>query len=219
MTAQSEFWSKVARKYDHVADLQLGGATRALVRERAEREERLGLLVEFGCGSGFYTEALARKADRVVATDLAPGMLALSRERVRAANVEFQEQDAQQTSFSDEAFDTAFMSLVLHFTEPAAALAEMRRILRPGATLIVVNLDPMALGSLDRIRSAARIFYRGATGYRTKPPRGFGSNVLSERQLCALLGERGFEVLSSEPIRDASRSSNVPVEYVRARKL
>jgi ubiquinone/menaquinone biosynthesis C-methylase UbiE len=146
-------------------------------------------------------------------------MLELAREAVAATNVAFQVEDAQKTSFPDAAFDTAFMSLVLHFTEPAAVLAEMRRILRPGGTLIVVNLDPGALGGFDRIRSAVRIAFRGVTGYRTKPPRGFGSNVLSERQLQVLLRERGFEVLSSEKIRDASRSSNVPVDYVRASKL
>ena len=213
-----EFWSKVAPKYDRVVDLQLGEGTRALVRERVEREESLGRLVELGCGSGYFTRVLAGKADHVVATDVARGMLDVAREAVAAANIAFQVEDAQKTSFPDAAFDTAFMSLVLHFTEPAAALAEMQRILRPGGTLIVVNLDPGALGAFDRVRSAARILYRGVTGYRTRPPPGLGSNVLSERQLCTLLGECGFDVLSSEPVRDASRSSNVPVEYVRARK-
>ena len=214
-----EFWSKVALKYDRVVDLQLGDGTRALVRERVEREGRLGQVVELGCGSGYFTEALARKADRVVATDLAQGMVQLARERIPAENVAFQVEDAQQTSFPGAAFDTAFMSLVLHFAEPAAVLAEMRRILRPDGLLIVVNLDPGALGGFDRIRSAVRIAFRGITGYRTPPPPGFGRNVLSERKLLELLGEAGFRVLSSETIRDPSRSSNLPVEYVRARKL
>ena len=215
---EGEFWSKVAPKYDRVVDLQLGEGTRALVRERVEREERLGRLVELGCGSGYFTGVLARKADQVVATDVARGMLELARGAVGAANVAFQPEDAQKTSFPDAAFDTAFMSLVLHFTEPAAVLAEMRRILRPGGLLIVVNLDLGALAGLDRIRSAARIAWRGITGYRTPPPPGLGRNVLRERQLLELLGESGFQVLSSETIRDPSRSSNIPVEYVRARK-
>lgn len=76
---QHEFWSKVAPKYDRVVDLQIGPQTRSMVRERVAKEERLGRLAEFGCGTGFYTEVLANKADSVVATDVAAGMLTLAR--------------------------------------------------------------------------------------------------------------------------------------------
>jgi ABC-2 type transport system ATP-binding protein len=176
-------------------------------------------VVEFGCGTGFYTDTLAGKSDRVMATDLSPGMLDVARTRVRAMNVTFQPEDCQRTSFPDGSFDTAFMSLVIHFTEPREALREMHRILKPGGTLIVTNLDPGALGGLSRLRFRARMLYQGITGYRTKPPKGFGSNILTEKQLRDLLGDFGFEVTTAETIRDPSRASNVPVEYVKARKL
>src|SRR5262245_52106108 len=217
-TTQREFWSKVARSYDRVVDLQLGGRVRSLVLERLEKEEKLGSVAEFGCGSGFFTAALARRADRVVATDLAPGMVELARERVRAPNVVFRTEDVQKTSLPDGEFDTAFMSLVLYFTEPTVALAEMRRILKPGGTLIVVNLDPAALPGFARFRSAVRILLRGVAGYRTRPPPNLAPSLLSERELCARLGEAGFDVLGSETIRDPARASSVPVEYVRARR-
>ena len=217
-TSQREFWSKVAPSYDRVVDLQLGGRVRSLVLERLEKEEKLGSVAEFGCGSGFFTAALARRTDHVVATDLAPGMVELARERVRAPNVAFQVEDAQETSFPDGAFDTVFMSLVLHFTEPAVTLAEMRRILKPAGALIVVNLDPAALHGSARIRSALRIFFRGVTGYRTRPPPRFAANMLSERALCARLDECGFNVLGCELIRDTALDSSVPVDYVRARR-
>lgn len=190
-----------------------------MVRERVSREGRLGKVAEFGCGTGFFTETLAGKADRLVATDLSPGMLELARARVVAPNVTFKTEDCQVTGFPPNAFDTAFLSLVIHFTEPARALGEMRRILKPGGTLITVNLDPRALGGLDGVRSLIRVIYHGLTGYRMKPPKGFGRNVLTERQLCDLLGQSGFKVVSSETIKDASRSSNMPLEYVRATKV
>ena len=215
-TEQRDFWSKVAPRYDRVVDLQIGPRTRALVRERVAREGRLGTLGEFGCGTGFYTAVLAEKADRVVATDISPGMLAMAKERVTAPNVTFRTEDCEAPSFADETFDTAFISLVLHFTTPATALAEMRRILRPGGTLIIANLDPLALGVLDRLRSLVRVTYRGVTGYRVKPPKGFGQNVLTEQQLRDLLRGSGFDVLSADTIRDPSRSSSIPIEYVRA---
>jgi hypothetical protein len=61
--------------------------------------------------------------------------------------------------------------------------------------------------------------YQGFVGYPTKPPKGFGRNMLTEKQLCNLLRESGFEVSGIEPIRDPLRSSNIPIEYVKARKL
>ena len=216
---QKEFWSTVAQKYDRVVDLQIGGATRSMVRERVMKEERLGEVVEFGCGTGFYTQALSSKSDRVIATDIAPGMLAVAREGIKTSNVTFQLEDCQVTSFPDESFDTAFISLVVHFTEPAKTLAEMRRILKRGGMLIITNLDPGALNGLDRVRCLIRILHQGITGYRLKPPRGFGKNTMTEKQLCDLLIKSRFQIISTETIKDTSCSSNVPVEYIRAVKV
>ena len=215
---QAEFWSNVADRYDRVVDLQMGAKTRSIVRDRAAREGNLGRLVEFGCGTGFYTEVLAHKADTLLATDISPGMIDVAKRRVKAPNVTFKVEDCQRTSLPDGTFDTAFISLVIHFTVPADTVAEMGRILRPGGTLIVVNLDPLAVNGSARIRSLIRIAYRGVVGYRVKPPKGFGRNVLSERQLRELLERSGFQLGSTETIRDSSRSSNIPVEYVRASK-
>jgi len=216
---QSEFWSKVAPKYDHVVDLQIGPTTRSMARERVAKEGRLGDLAEFGCGTGYYTAVLADKANSVVATDVSPGMLALAKDHIKAPNVTFQVEDCQKTSLPTGAFDTAFMSLVIHFTEPDKTLAEMRRILKRGGTLLILNLDPRALHGLNRLRSLIRILYQGVVGYRRKPPKGFGSHVLTAKELGDSLATSGFKVVSAETIRNTSRSSNIPVEYIRAVKV
>jgi len=214
-----DFWSKVAQTYDRVVDLQLGPKTRSIVRARVAQEDRLGHLAEFGCGTGFYTQVLAGKADTIIATDISPGMLALAKGRIKAANVTFQVEDCQQTSLPNEAFDTVFMGLVIHFTEPAKALTEMRRILKPGGALIIANVDVRALTGLDRVRCLLRILYQGITGYRVRPPKGFGKHMMTKRQLCELLSQSEFRVISAETIKDTSHSSSVPVEYVRAVKV
>jgi len=215
---QAEFWSNVAEKYDRVVDLSIGGKTRSMLRERVAREGHLGRVVEFGCGTGFYTDVLARKSDTLLATDISPGMLALAKRRVKAENVTFQVEDCQHTSLPNGTFDAAFLSLVLHFTEPGRTVVEMHRILRSGGTLIIANLDPQALTGRSRLRSLIRILYQGIVGYRVKPPKGFGRKVMTEKQLSELLGRSGFRLESTETVRDPSRSSNIPVEYVRAVK-
>ena len=219
MDDHSRYWTKVARKYDCVVDLQIGGTTRSLIRERVSKENNLGSLVEFGCGTGFNTAILPAKAESLVATDFSPGMLAVAKGRIGGCNVTFRVEDCQNTSFCDGSFDTAFMSLVIHFTEPLKTLAEMRRILKTGGILIVANLDPAALKPFDRLRCWTRIIFNGLARFRVKPPKGFGQHLMSEDKLCAHLGDAGFKVLSRETIRDGSRSSNIPVDYVRARKV
>jgi ubiquinone/menaquinone biosynthesis C-methylase UbiE len=215
----SEYWSTVARKYDEVVDIQIGLKTRALVRERASQEGPLGTVVEFGAGTGYYTSVLAGKADSLLATDIAPGMLDVARDRVRADNVKFQTADCQSTGLPAAAFDTAFISLVIHFTDPAATIAEMHRVLKPGGTLIIVNLDMPALTGFNRLRCIARVVFTSLTQYRVRPPKGFGATALSEKNLHALLNGSGFKVTSSETIRDGSRSSFIPLEYVRATRI
>ena len=216
---QADFWSNVAERYDRVVDLQIGGQARAMVRERVVGEEHFGHLVEFGCGTGFYTDLLARKAATVLATDISPGMLEVAKRQVKAGNVTFQLEDCQHTSLPDCAFDAAFISLVLHFTEPDQTVAEMRRILRPGGQLIIANIDPQALNGLARIRALIRVLYQGMKGYRIKPPKGFGRKVMTEQRLRELLGRSGFRVASAVTIRDPSRGSNIPIEYFRATRI
>jgi ubiquinone/menaquinone biosynthesis C-methylase UbiE len=215
---QSKFWSAVADKYDRVVDLSIGGNTRSMLRAQLEKEGVLGSTVEFGCGTGFFTPALAAKAVSVTATDLSPGMVAVARQRVSAANVTFQIEDCQRTSFADDSFDAAFLGLVVHFTEPHRTLSEMHRILKPGGMLLVANVDLGALAALDRVRAIARMLYQGVIGYRTRPPKRFGSNMLTEQKLRDLLRASRFEVLAAEIVKDPSLSSNIPIEYFRARK-
>lgn len=213
---QSEFWSSVAKKYDTVVDLQIGPMTRSMVRERVAHEGQLGHLAEFGCGTGFYTLMLAGKAETVVATDISSGMLEIAQAQVKATNVRFQQEDCQKSSLPESQFDSAFISLVIQFTDPDKTLAEMHRILKPGGTLIIANLGLRALTGLRRVRCLARILYYGLRHYRVKPPSGFGKNVMTEKQLCDRLNSAGFRVIGTETVRDTSRSSYIPIDYIRA---
>ena len=110
------------------------------------------------------------------------------------------------------------MSLVIHLTDPEKTLSEMRRILKPDGTLMIANLDVDALRGPALIRCRIRVIYRGLTGYRMKPPKGFGNNGMSEKQLCDLLGKFEFKILSVEAIKDTSRASHIPVQYIKAVK-
>jgi len=59
----------------------------------------------------------------------------------------------------------------------------------------------------------------GLTRYHTKSSKNFADHLMTEKQLCDLLKKCGFKVVSTETFKDSSRSSNVPVEYIKGVKV
>jgi SAM-dependent methyltransferase len=110
----------------------------------------LGLLddrrqvADLGCGTGQVTEYLAPFVDRVIAVDDSPAMLEAARMRLAAvANAEVRQGQLEALPIEDGAMDAATLVLVLHhLPEPARALAEAARILRPGGRLLILDMLP-----------------------------------------------------------------------------
>jgi ubiquinone/menaquinone biosynthesis C-methylase UbiE len=100
--------------------------------------------VEVGCGNGAFTEELiARTAPRAVdAIDPSEGQLAFARTRPAAKLAQFKLADAQALPFADNSFDAAAMALVITFIpDPAKAVAEMARVVRPGGFIATYMWD------------------------------------------------------------------------------
>jgi SAM-dependent methyltransferase len=100
--------------------------------------------VEVGCGNGAFTEELiARCAPAAVsAIDASEGQLAYARTRPGAKLAQFRRGDAQALPFADRSFDAAAMALVITFlADPAKAVAEMARVVRPGSLVATYMWD------------------------------------------------------------------------------
>ncbi|HEY3216914.1 MAG TPA: methyltransferase domain-containing protein [Candidatus Eisenbacteria bacterium] len=84
----------------------------------------------------------------VVATDLSPEMLAVAERRAREGglrNLDFQTMDAEALGFPDRSFDAVTCAYGLMFCpDPVRAVAEMRRVLRPGGRLALAVWDEAA---------------------------------------------------------------------------
>ncbi len=109
-------------------------------------------VLDAGCGSGPLAEALRAKGAIVSGFDLSPDMVELARERLGAdADVRVADLGAP-LPYPDDTFDLVVASLSLHYVEDwASALAELRRVLRPGGRLTVSIIHPMvyAVGHPD----------------------------------------------------------------------
>lgn len=109
-------------------------------------------VLELGCGTGVFLlrlEALVGPTGRVVGLDHAPAFLAQARERLakagRAESVELVEADAHHLPFDDATFDVAHVERVfMHLDDPAGALRELQRVVRPGGRVVVAEVFAQA---------------------------------------------------------------------------
>lgn len=125
----------------------------------------LGLLVEasgagaddtvldVACGPGLVVGAFARVARRVTGIDVTPAMIDRARELTQGLdNVAFDIGDVLALPYPDGAFSIVVSRFAFHhFQQPAAVLAEMRRVCAPGGRVVVCDL----LASDDEEKAAA----------------------------------------------------------------
>lgn len=105
-------------------------------------------VLEAGCGVGAQTLHLLAGSPgvRLTAADISADSLAQARARVAAhapgAQVTWHHGDLHELPFADDSFDHLFVCFVLeHLADPVAALAALRRVLRPGGTITVIEGD------------------------------------------------------------------------------
>lgn len=153
------FWDRAARE-DALLAVDDRGLRDAAFWAEGEHvvavfEDRLGVsltadtIVEIGCGVGRLTRVLSARADRVVALDVSPEMLALAREHNAALdNVEWVLGDGESLACVPDASAGGVFSHVVfqHIPDPAVTLgyvAEMGRVLQPGGwAAFGVSTDP-----------------------------------------------------------------------------
>jgi len=152
---------KVREDFDRMADLSEGDGWDHNAHYHPfllnQLPERLTEAVEVGCGTGAFARSLAERCGRVLAVDLSPRMVDVARSRSRGCpNVEYAVADANSWGFPEERFDCVASITTVHHLALAPTLRKMGGALRPGGTLLVLDLF--------RARSAAD-YIVGAAGF------------------------------------------------------
>jgi ubiquinone/menaquinone biosynthesis C-methylase UbiE len=91
--------------------------------------------LDVGCGNGAFTEEIVTRCRPAAVEGIDPSaeQINFARERPATRMAHFQQADAQVLPFGDDSFDVATMALVIAFVpDPAKAVGEMARVLRPG---------------------------------------------------------------------------------------
>ncbi|MFC9972506.1 class I SAM-dependent methyltransferase [Spirillospora sp. NPDC127200] len=186
---------KVVREFskqaDSFADPRLNTAfTRHLDRLVRFMEPELDLedvVLEVAAGTALVSRAIARRVRHVTALDLTPAMLARGKreaDREGVTNLTFTRGDATALPYLDRSFTLVVTRFSLHqVADPAAVVAEMARVSRPGAALIVADLVRAGGGA------------EGGDADRIERLRDPSHNaLLTERQIIDLLTGAGAEV-------------------------
>jgi ubiquinone/menaquinone biosynthesis C-methylase UbiE len=137
-------------------------ATRVSEAERLARMVRAGsgeCVVDLACGPGTLALRFARQVRWVCGLDLTPAMLNRARDSARnegLGNLEFALADAEALPLADGSFDIAVTSYSLHhMSDPAGAVAEMRRVAKRGGRVGVLDIfvpeDPRVAACNNRI--------------------------------------------------------------------
>lgn len=144
--ANAERWNEIRSL--HVDDGEVEAALQRLFAQDPEIPDFL----DVGTGTGRMLEIFGRKVRHGTGVDLSREMLALARANLDQASLKHchvRLGDMYALPVPDASIDVALFHQVLHFAdEPAAAIAEAARVLRPGGRLAVVDFAPHDLENL-----------------------------------------------------------------------
>ncbi|WP_460741757.1 class I SAM-dependent methyltransferase [Mariniluteicoccus endophyticus] len=161
----------VARRYDLMNGLMTGGlhlawrhATVAAVDPKPGEK-----VLDLAAGTGVSTQPFADAGATAIPCDLSLGMLKVGKERL--PRLPFIQADALNLPFADAAFDAVTISYGLrNFEHTVDALAEIRRVTRPGGRIVVLEF------STPVVPLAAPVYKNVVLGAIPHLARAFASN-------------------------------------------
>lgn len=162
-----DVFHKVARRYDIMNDLMSAGLHRAwkdalVSKLRPPKGTRAFRLLDLAGGTGdvaFRVVEAGGEGTQAIVADINAEMLAVGRARAEkrglAEKVTFSEANAEALPFPDQSFDAVTIAFgIRNVPRIPLALAEMRRVLKPGGRAFVLEFSKVDVPLLDKVYEA-----------------------------------------------------------------
>ena len=139
-TDSKSFFGRVGGEWDALRGELFGDAFTSQALLGLVRQD--WVVADLGCGTGNAAEHLAPFVSKVIAIDREPAMLEAARKRLKGLkNIEFRQGELTHLPLKDQEIDAAIMLLVLHHVDdPAVAIHDASRALRPGGSMLIVDM-------------------------------------------------------------------------------
>jgi ArsR family transcriptional regulator len=148
----SAYFERVAPQWDRIRSLYVCETAVEAAILQAAGPGPFDRVVDLGTGSGRMLTLLGGKARMSVGLDLSHNMLNIARANVTRAGldkVELRHGDIFATRLPPASADLVLVHQVLHYlADPAAAVAEAARLVRPGGRLLIIDFAPHQLEQL-----------------------------------------------------------------------
>lgn len=187
---EHQYWEDRSETFDEDTSYIVGTGLNDDIKSWLQKQfTRIDAVLELGCGTGTFSEAVVPLVKDLIATDMSESMLQQARAKLgEHSNVRFQKQDAYKTTFNESAFDAVFMVNLLHIVhDPALILQECSRVVRDGGRVVVVDVTSQGTPLLAGMRLGLRYLRRWGR------PQASNRN-LSLDELVRLTQEAGFLV-------------------------
>jgi SAM-dependent methyltransferase len=175
-----------------------------MLRELRPRDGDTVLELAAGVGeTGFDAAAIIGDTGRLITTDVSPAMLEAARRRgarLGVANVEYRVMDAERIDLDDDSVDGVLCRFgYMLMADPAAALAETRRVLRPGGRLSLAVWGTLEQNPLFGLAGVS-LFRRGHIPAPEPPPAPGPFSMASAERTEGLLRGAGFSEVRTEAV-------------------
>lgn len=133
-------------------------------------------VLDVGCGTGFGTEGLLQQTDDVHGLDQSVHQMEKAWEKLGKHDaVPFYRGDAENLPFKDDSFDVTWSSgSIEYWPHPEAALAEIRRVTKPGGRVLIVGPNYPTNSLKAKLADAIMLFYGEDEADRMFADAGYG---------------------------------------------
>lgn len=186
MMTNKGFWDKWADRYDRA----MSGSAELYeqIADRIKKSLNRDMSVlELACGTGLLSQKLVGRVKLLEATDFSQAMIRQAKAKNYSTRIHFSVRDATALPYAASSFDAVVIANALHIIpRPELALAEIRRVLKPGGTLYAPTFVH-GRGAGFRLRARLMVL----AGFKVY-------SKWSAEEFAAYISEHGFEVTRTE---------------------